>query len=447
MIHTYIHPGAYVPKLILSDNTGCQNSTVGTDTIKVDAVTGKFSTVPNPACLNTPFNFVDSSGSYWSTISSWVWTYNGITSTLTSPSYTFTTTGTYPVNLKVTDGWGCFAIVDNNVTIYPPPVVTASADTVVCVSDSAKLFAYGANTYAWFPDPSLGCLTCNPTKASPSVVTMYTVTGTDIHGCTDTATTTVGLRTLTIAKAWGDTAVCFGTPVHLFDTGGYFYKWYPSRGLSQDNIGDPIATPPVTTNYMVVARLGSCIPDTDYVVVTVWPLPSVDAGPDQRILAGMTAQLHATGTLISTYAWSPSETLSCDDCPSPVASMSVMTTYKIDVYTDHGCHASDSVKILIYCDNSQVFVPNAFTPNGDGQNDVFYPRGIGIKTIKSFRIYNRWGELLFEREGINLNDADNAWDGTYKGGTPRPDVYVYIIDAVCFTGDPVFIKGDVTIIR
>ncbi len=127
--------------------------------------------------------------------------------------------------------------------------------------------------------------------------------------------------------------------------------------------------------------------------------------------------------------------------------MQTTTTFVIKVATDFGCLASDSVTIHLYCDNSQVFVPNSFTPNGDGQNDVFYPRGSGISKVKSFRIYNRWGELMFERDNIQLNDASNAWDGSYGGEAPRPDVYVYIIDAICETGQPVFIKGDVTIIR
>jgi gliding motility-associated-like protein len=127
--------------------------------------------------------------------------------------------------------------------------------------------------------------------------------------------------------------------------------------------------------------------------------------------------------------------------------MTVNTTYYANVESDKGCKASDSVRIFLYCENSQVFVPNTFTPNNDGENDVFYPRGVGIKAVKTFRVYNRWGELLFERSNISLNDAANAWDGSYKGGDPKPDVYVYIIEAVCYTDEDIFIKGDVTIIK
>ncbi len=445
--HTYTTPGAFVPKLILSDNTGCQTSSVGLDTIKIDEVKAAFTTAPSPVCIGMEFTFVETSTGYWNPVDTWLWTYDGNTSTVQAPTHTINTPGTYPIKLVVTNAWGCMDSLTQELIVEPPPVVTASPDTTVCVSDPATLIGYGAATYTWEPPATLSCTACNPTYATPDVPTVYTVTGTDSRGCIDTATVSVFLRTHTIANAWGDTAVCYGVPVPLFDTGGHTYLWLPATGLSDNTIPNPIATPPYTVIYMAIAQLGSCIPDTNYVTVEVYPLPTIDAGPDQRLVAGSQAQLNATGSNIETLTWWPSETLSCDDCYSPVASMTVNTTYTADAVSKHGCRASDSVTIYLYCDNSQVFVPNAFTPNGDGENDVFYPRGIGVKTVKTFRIYNRWGELLFERNNITLNDAQNAWDGSYKGGTPRPDVYVYLIEAVCYTGEDIFIKGDVTIIK
>ncbi len=445
--HVYTTAGAYVPKLLLSDNTGCQTSSIGLDTIKVDEINPKFTTEPSPVCIGMDFNFVDSSTTYWSPITTWEWTYDGITSTLASPTYSISTPGTYPVTLKVTNGWGCTGMVTRELIIDPPPVVTADPDTVVCVGDPATLHGYGAATYTWAPPATLSCTACNPTFASPTVETTYTVIGTDTKGCIDSATVTVGLRTHTTSRAWGDTAVCEGVPVQLFDTGAHTYLWLPPTGLNNNTIYNPIARPNYTTIYTVIAQLGSCIPDTNHVTVVIYPLPTVDAGPNQRLLAGSKAQLHATGTDIDSYMWWPGETLDCTQCASPVASMSVMTTYNVDVTSIHGCKASDSVTILLYCDNSQIFIPNTFTPNGDGQNDVFYPRGIGVKVIKTFRIYNRWGELMFERNNISLNDAENAWDGSYKGAGPKPGVYVYIMEALCYTGEDIVMKGDVTIIR
>ena len=109
----------------------------------------------------------------------------------------------------------------------------------------------------------------------------------------------------------------------------------------------------------------------------------------------------------------------------------------------------DTFIVSSSCDcGTSLFVPNAFTPNGDGQDDVFYPRsGGGIALIKSFRVYNRWGELLFERSNIMPNDASNAWNGTYQGDKPLPDVYVWVVDALCDNGKTINKKGSITVIR
>ena len=445
--HYYVYPGAYVPKLILSDNTGCQSSSLGVDTIKVDAVRPGFTTNPNPICVNSTVAYVDTSGSYFSTITSWHWVFSPTdTSNISGPTQFYNTVGTFPVTLVVKDGWGCVGTVTKNITVNPPPTIVASKDTTVCVGDPATLSATGGVSYTWVPLP-VTCNTCQTTQASPVVITTYTVTGTDANGCVNTDTVTVYLRTHTFSAAWGDSEVCRLVPVPLFDTGGTKYTWIPSSGLTSSTIFNPVATPSVTTTYTVIAQLASCIPDTNYVTVIIHPLPTVDAGPDQRLVAGSHAQINATGTNIFHIDWVPGSTLSCDTCLDPIANNFSSTTYTANVTTDFGCRASDSVTIYLFCDESQIFIPNTFTPNGDGQNDIFYPRGSGVSKIKAFRIYNRWGELLFERTNININDAGNSWDGSFNGGNVRPDVYVYLVDAVCDTGEPIFIKGDVTIIK
>jgi gliding motility-associated-like protein len=444
--HNYVNPGAYVPKLILSDNTGCQNYSMGLDTIKVDKVTPKIG-FSGPVCLDLPFNFIDSSTSYWSTITTRSWSYDGNSSTAATVAYTFTATGTYPVQLTVTDGWGCTGSLLLPVVIDPPPTIVASPDTVVCVGDHATLYGYGGVSYLWTADPTLSCTACNPTQASPTVPTMYTVTGTDAHGCTNIDSVRVSLRTKTFAAAWPDTAVCRGVPVPMHDTGATSWNWTPAFGLNDPSSGDPIATPASSQTYTVIAQLAGCIPDTDYVSLIIYQLPTVDAGVDQRLLAGTPAQLTAIGTLIARYSWTPTATLSCNTCANPLAMPDFTTSYRVDVISDHGCPASDSVTIHLFCDNSQIFIPNSFTPNGDGQNDVFYPRGKGVKNVNTFRIYNRWGELVYERDNIDVNDPSVGWDGSYKGNPPRPDVYVYLIEADCSAGDPIHIKGDITIIK
>ena len=446
--HYYVLPGKYLPKLILSDLTGCENSSLGLDTIRVDTVYAGFTTIPNPVCLDQTVNYQDTSHSYFSHITAWIWKLCSTCSdSVSSPAMVYTATGVYPVTLIATDAWGCSSQMSGSVNVLPPPTIKASGDTTVCVGDPATLTATGGVSYIWSPGTTLSCTHCNPTSASPTVVTQYTVTGTDAAGCAATDTVNVYIRTKTFSNAFGGGEACMGVPQQLSDTGATKFTWLPASGLNQYNIGNPIAIPEVTTTYTVIAQYAGCIPDTNYITVKVNPLPQVQTGPDQTIVDGASANLTSTGSNIHVLSWSPFGTLSCDSCPDPVATPPATTTYFIDVTSLFGCKASDSVTIKVVCDASQVFIPNSFTPNGDGVNDVFYPRGSGINTVKSFRIYNRWGELLFEKENFEINDVNSAWNGSYMGGTPRPDVYVYIVEATCNNGQPLFIKGDVTIIR
>ena len=168
----------------------------------------------------------------------------------------------------------------------------------------------------------------------------------------------------------------------------------------------------------------------------------IEAGPNQTLVAGSKANINTTSKNVDKYLWDHSETLNCDTCASPVASMSVTTTYHVDVSTNFGCKGSDSITIYLFCDQSQVFIPNSFTPNKDGQNDVFYLRGSGISTIKSFRIYNRWGQLVFESHSLQ-----DGWDGVFKGKPQDMDVYTWTLDATFHSGAIVQRSGNLTLLR
>ena len=103
--------------------------------------------------------------------------------------------------------------------------------------------------------------------------------------------------------------------------------------------------------------------------------------------------------------------------------------------------------IYVVCNGGNVFVPNTFSPNGDGANDIFYPRGTGLLKIKTLRIFDRWGELVFENQNFNANDQSAGWNGTFKGAKLTPDVYVYIIDIVCENNSVLTFSGNVALIQ
>lgn len=444
--HTYITPGAYLPKLILSDNAGCTNSSLGIDTIKVDEVTAGF--VTTSACVNTPTVFTDTSHSLFQPISSWLWDFDGQgNSTSGSPSYTFTAVGTYTVTLIAKTAWGCVDTVTRTVTVNELPIITAGYDTTICSGDPTELAAFGGVSYNWAPATNLSCVNCQNPVATPTVTTNYVVTGTDANGCSNKDSAKIAVRYYTTSEVAPGGEICADSIFRLSAYGADRYEWTPPFDLDDHQKPDPIASPQTTTTYMVRAWEAGCLADTNFVTVIVHPKPDIDAGENDTAFAGKEVVLIASSSEFVTFLWDASPTLNCTNCSAPIATPRATTSYRVTATSAKGCKNSDSVTVFIFCHNDQVFIPNTFTPNGDGQNDVFYPRGIGMKAVRSLRIYNRWGEVVFERRNFLLNDRSAGWDGTYKGQELNTDIFVYSIDGICDSGETLNWKGDITLIR
>jgi gliding motility-associated-like protein len=443
--HIYTTPGAYVPRLILGDGEGCSTSSMGLDTIKVDAVEAVISS--SPKCIGTLIVFDDASKSFFSSHSSSEWTFDdGTTSTDKNPRRTYTKTGTYSVQLITTNGNGCKDTINTSFTVNPLPVIKAH-DTVICLGDPAILSAGGGVSYKWDASSTLSCTDCNNPTTKTTVPAIYYVTGTDANGCKSRDTLSVGIKTKTTMILADKAEVCEDIPVQLVASGAHGYTWTPDSFLNNAYIPDPIATMKHTVVYRVIGVEGSCIPDTGYIEVTVHPTPEVNAGADQKVLAGTEVQLSGSGKYIKDYLWTPDTLVTCGDCQNAIARPMVTTTFTLRGTSEYGCSDSDDVIITIFCDKSQLFIPNTFTPNGDGQNDFFYPQGQGISKITSFVIYNRWGQKVYERTGINANSREQGWDGSFNGDMLSPDTFVYTLEATCDNGESVFWKGDITLIK
>jgi gliding motility-associated-like protein len=445
--HLYRTPGAYVPKLILGDGKGCKSSSIGLDTIKVDDIIAGF--WPKTPCVNDTVHITDTSKSYFSSVVTWRWTFDGGPVDYSkTPALYFTSTGVHTITMFVQNANGCKDSLTGTFTIQPPPDIDAGPDTVICIHDTAILSPSGGLTYLWWSASYLSCNNCtNPEIAPTSDTTWYYVKGMDIYGCKNYDSVKVSLQIKTTAFVDPPPPICQGEGEHLHAFGAQHYSWLPADGLDSPDIGTPYADPNDTVNYIMIATEGTCIPDTEAVTLIVHKKPIVNAGEDQTIIGGNTAQLQGRGTYVDVYLWTPSATLSCTSCTDPVAKPIVTTIYALIGTSEYGCKDTDSVRINVLCDKSQVFIPNAFTPNGDGENDKFYPRGVAISTIKVFRVFNRWGEIVYEKMNFNINDENSGWDGTYNGVKQDPGVYVYMMDAVCETGEEIVWKGDVTIIR
>jgi len=449
--HIYTSPGPKVPRLIMTDDHGCSSESLGLDTILIDGVFDGFFVKPYPTCDSGTITLYDTGRGSYSAIVKHTWIFNdGTISHVYDPVHTYHGPGVYPLLLIDSTSTGCVDTFNSNVTFYRLPAIYAGPDTTICQGDAATLYPTGGILYNWSPAGTLSCSSCYSPKASPATATTYVVTGTDIHGCQNTDTITVYVKTKTSSVAKGSGEICQGNTLELSDSAGPYsvYNWIPAYGLDNPHASNPIAGPDTTVLYMAIATQASCIPDTQYVNVIVHPLPTPSLGPNKTMVAGEGVQLNVTGFNISKLAWSPTDNLSCDSCSNPVATPKAKSTvYTVEAWSDFGCTDSSKVTIFVVCDQSQVFMPNTFTPNGDGENDIFYPRGKGLQIIKSFRIYNRWGQMVFEKQDINTNQKNNGWDGTFKGTPVPPDVFVYIVDAICDTGEPMSWKGDISLIR
>jgi len=130
-----------------------------------------------------------------------------------------------------------------------------------------------------------------------------------------------------------------------------------------------------------------------------------------------------------------------------VASPKNTTTYTIKVTDANGCINTDKMTVLVICNDKNIFIPNTFSPNNDGVNDWFYPRGTGLFKIQGMRIFNRWGEMVFQKANLTPNDPTAGWNGRYNGRLLTTDVYTYLIEIVCENSEILTFKGNITLIQ
>jgi hypothetical protein len=148
------------------------------------------------------------------------------------------------------------------------------------------------------------------------------------------------------------------------------------------------------------------------------------------------------------FAWLPSQNVLCNDdvCSTPVTTIKNNACYVVKATNVYGCSGSDTMCVKVFCNNSQVFIPNAFAPNGNlAENTRLVVRASGIASVKSFRVFNRWGKIVFEKNNFAPNDPSHGWDGRVNGRMADPGVYIYTVDVICENNVPYTYKGDVTL--
>jgi gliding motility-associated-like protein len=367
------------------------------------------------------------------------WTTTGGTVVDTSNNViemSYPNTGNYQIFLNAINQCGS-ANSTYNITVNPYPTAAAGNDTVICSSSPVTLSTptgTGYN-YSWSNGSSvIGII--NSVSVTPTVTTTYYLTVTIIGGCTSYDTVTVIVNNFsdsvstTLAGCNVNDATATVTPIGGFPP--YTYLW--SDGQTTQTA---IALAPGTYTCVVTDAYG-CTATSNVVVSSISQL-NPDAGPYVTITAGQSTQLNGTGGTF--YSWTPSNDLSCATCQNPIASPTVTTTYTLTVSDSLGCTLTDTVTVFVDIFCGEVFLPNAFSPNGDNQNDVLYVRGACIKYL-DFYVFNRWGEQVF-----HSTDPAVGWNGTWRGVACENAVFTYVIKATLLDESQVEKKGNVSLIK
>ena len=395
-----------------------------------------FSSYDSVVCVGDSVKFINESHFY--SPSTWNWTFAGgtpATSTLDSPTVVYYTPGTYLVKLVASNNNGSDSMVKiSYITVKPRPTVTFSGTDTICQGDSTTINASGGTGYLWNTGDSTGTITVKPSSDSTFSVSVSN------GGCTTDTSIRVIVNPLPIANTSGDTTICPGVTVPLNASGGTSYAWSPSSGLSASNSPNPTATPSVTTTYTVMVSNGICASE-DSVTVSVNTPPSGSANGGTTISQGQSASLSAPAGAGYSYMWIPNTGLSCDTCQYTLASPAVTTTYTVVVTALGGCSATDTVTVIVKENCGSMYLPNAFSPNDDGYNDVLYVYGNCIQSME-LNIYDRWGNKVFESDQQSI-----GWDGTYIGLPMNTGSYVYTLIVTDFNNNTTTKKGNVSLIR
>ncbi len=336
-------------------------------------------------------------------------------------------TGIITYTVIGTDAEGCTNTASVDIEVYENPTTTASAsETTICLGESVILTGGGADSYSWDAGIINGIAFYPSTVGSHS----YSVTGTSDEGCSSSSTITIEVIECedVIADFTSKTSICLGDCITFNDESmGTIASWAWDFGGAADPLISTLQNPTVCFNSigtfpvtLTITNInGTTSSITKNIIVNAYP--DLFAKNDTIIDLGGTANLIANSSYDGTFTWSPDSFIDCTTCEITTASPLDSTVYTVVFLADNGCSSSAQVMVLVNTANG-VGVPSAFSPNGDGFNDVLFVKGYGIDAI-NFTIYNRYGEVVFF-----TTDQSIGWDGTFKNQEENPGVFTWVLN-------------------
>ena len=363
-----------------------------------------------------------------------------------------TDTTTYYVT--VTDG-GCTNNDSVKINVLDFITVDAGQDTIICRTDAALLRPVSQGLqYQWTPAATLNNAHIKFPLATPvTAATTYYVTA-NLGKCQARDSVTIKTIPYPQANAGADTTICHNTIATLNGViGGASFSWSPGSVLSNAATLRPSARLSASRFFVLTVfdTNGCPKPFRDTVMVNVLARLNVFAGNDTAIVANQPLLFNLVDIpLVTTYSWTPPTGINNPSLHNPtititkelLAAGQESILYTLTGSTAIGCTESDNILVKIFKNGPSIFVPNGFTPNNDGKNDVIRPILAGMKSLDRFNIYNRYGQLVFSTNTIN-----KGWDGRIKGELQPTAAYIYQALATDYLGKTVKQAGSFVLIR
>lgn len=446
--HTYLVNGNYTVSLTATDINGCSN--VITNTVSVFNFTPGVA-IGSTICYGYSVNVSASGGT------SYTWSPSSLMSntSIANPIVTPTSTTVYTVTiLNNTLGNNCLRTLTTSVIVNPKPTANFNSTINPCGGGVYfnDLSTVNIASWQWTLSPTATSTVQNPynfyNNGGTHTVTLI-VTNTD--GCKDTSDQVIIVYLPPPVSVSGGSVICRGGKAQLIASGGLSYQWTPTLSLDIPFTANPSASPTISTQYSVVITTSVIVNGspcqflltTSVTVIQFSSIPiSVNANP-VIVTTGSATTLTYVGDPGATITWLPPGSTTPANGYTVTAYPDRPTTYTA-VASVGACKESAQVHVEAFtagCLDNDVFVPNTFTPNGDGKNDILFVRGIKVDEVY-FAVYNRWGEMVFE-----TTDKTKGWDGIYKSRPSDVGVFGWYLKVKCMNGEENFKKGNVTLIR
>lgn len=452
--------GATTPSIVVNPTvkttykvTVSDSITTCTDSVVVDVSSSELK-VTDPAAVCSPgvVNLTDAAVTAGSAagLTYTYWKDANATQSLANPDK-ISVSGTYYI--VGTSATGCTsAPTAVRVTINPLPVATivTPTQTTICDKSTLTLTATGGTSYQWLLNGAVIAGATSSTYAA-SQAGSYEVNVIAL-GCTSKVAAPVNLSIITAAvPKFSNSSTCIDVPVSYFNetdtttSGSVSWIWDFGDGQTS-TIFNPVYTYKKSGAFIVkltvTPKLCSSLPSSisKNITVDVPPVgikyPNVLAVKNKAM--PLSARFIANGY---SYLWMPSTGLNNGAIQKPVFNASQEQLYRVRLTSPGGCITMDTVKVSVY-DSSDIFVPKAFSPNKDGKNDILQPFLVNITTLKYFRVYNRWGQLMFQ-----TSDSRQGWDGMYNYKPQPLETYTWIAEGIDGNGTTIFKKGQTILIR